>query len=170
MLAETVAKPKGAVPKFGLPKWKAMSLEHKIPMIPNAPKDAYNFTRCKLGEKLWVARPKAEFDLSDPYLRQTSFAYEPLHDKHLLGYFSKPANIKFLLRADFITDDMRVKCTLRDYNTYRKYLRQIHVNSVKGELRRRNRLFVEQRALGRADDLARKAAKRCELLPRSSPR
>lgn len=159
MLAKAVAKPKDAVLKFGLPKWKVMSLEQKIPMIPNAPKDIYNFTRCKLGKKLWAARPKAGFDLSDPYCRETNFAYEPLHDEHLLGFFSKPANIKFLLKADLITDDMRVKCTLRDYNAYREYLKKIHVNRIRKELTRRNRLFVEQRVLCRADDQARKEAK-----------
>ncbi|XP_014473214.1 PREDICTED: fibrous sheath-interacting protein 2 [Dinoponera quadriceps] len=160
VLAEGVAKPKGAVPKFGLPKWKTMSLQHKIPVIPNVPKDSYNFTRCKLGKKLWAVRPKAEFDLSDPYCYQTNFAYEPLHDKHLFGFFSKPANIKYLLEADCITEDMYVKCTLRDYNAYREYLRKIHVSSVGKELRRRNRLFVEQRTLCRTDDQARKEAKR----------
>ncbi|XP_032673888.1 trichohyalin isoform X2 [Odontomachus brunneus] len=162
MLTEAVAKPKIAVLKFGLPKWKAMSLEHKIPMIPNAPKDTYNLTRSKLGKKLWAVGPKAEFDLSDPYCRETNFAYEPLHDEHLLGFFSKPANIKYLLNTDLITEDLHVKCTLRDYNAYRGYLRKTHVNGIRRELRRRNRLLVEQRALRRADDQARKEAKRLE--------
>ncbi|XP_025158174.1 fibrous sheath-interacting protein 2 [Harpegnathos saltator] len=157
-LAETVAKPKDAVLKFGLPKWKAMSLAQKIPVMPGAPKDTYKFTRRRLGLRLWAARPRVDFDLSDPYCRETTFAYEPLHDKHLLGFFSKPAVVKRLLKADLITDDMHVRCTLREYNAYREYLRKIHVKSIGRELRRRNRLFVEQRALRRADDQARREA------------
>ncbi|XP_012532941.1 fibrous sheath-interacting protein 2 [Monomorium pharaonis] len=134
-----------------------MPLEHKIPMIP-APKGAYNFTRRKVGKKLW--EPKLEFDLSDPYCHEAKFPYEPLHDKHLLEFFSRQINLKSLLKADLITDDMDVKCSLRDYNTYRKYLRQVHADRIKRELRKRNRLFVERRALHFAEDQARKETER----------
>lgn len=134
-----------------------MPLEHKIPMIPG-PKDAYSFTRRKVGKKLWG--PKFEFDLSDPYCHETKFSYEPLHDEHLLEFFSRPINQKCLLKADLITNDMDVKCSLRDYNAYRKYLRQVHADRVKRELRKRNRLFVERRALCFAEDQARKEAEK----------
>jgi len=134
-----------------------MPLEHKIPMIPG-PKGAYSFTRRKVGKKLWG--PKLEFDLSDPYCHETKFVYEPLHDKHLLEFFSRPINRQCLLKADLITDDMDVKCSLRDYNAYRKYLRQVHADRIKRELKRRNRLFVERRALRFAEDQARKEAER----------
>lgn len=141
-----------------------MSLEHKIPVIPNAPKDVYNLTRCKLGKKLWAVRPTAEFDLNDPHFRETNFAYEPLHDKHLLGYFSKPANMKYLLSADLITEDMHVKCTLRDYNAYRQYLRKLYVDDIRRELRRANRLSVERGALRRANDQARQKAQKYDCI------
>ncbi|TGZ45887.1 Fibrous sheath-interacting protein 2 [Temnothorax longispinosus] len=155
--AETVPKPKGAVPGFGLPGWKMMPLEHKIPMIPG-PKGAYSFTRRKVGKKLWG--PKLEFDLSDPYCHETKFPYEPLHDEHLFEFFSRPINQRCLLKADLITDGMDVKCSLRDYNGYRKYLRQVHADRIKRELRRRDRLFVERTALRFAEDQARKEAER----------
>ncbi|XP_018402263.1 PREDICTED: fibrous sheath-interacting protein 2 [Cyphomyrmex costatus] len=156
-LAETVPKPKGAVPKFGLPAWKMMPLEHKIPMIPG-PKGAYSFTRQKVGKKLWG--PKLEFDLSDPYCHETKFLYEPLHDEHLFKFFSRPINQKCLQEADLITDDLDVKCSLHDYNEYRKYLRQVHADRIKRKLKRRNRFFVERRALRFAEDQARKEAEK----------
>ncbi|XP_070523692.1 fibrous sheath-interacting protein 2 isoform X3 [Cardiocondyla obscurior] len=154
---ETVPKPKGSVPKYGLPGWKLMPLEHKIPMVPG-PKAAYNFTRCKVGKKLW--RPKLEFDLSDPYCRSTKFSYEPLHDEHLAHFFSRPNNLNYLLKVDLITSDMNVKCSLRDYNEYRKYLRQVHADYIKRELRKRDRLIVERMALNFAEKQARKEVKK----------
>ncbi|XP_029676129.1 fibrous sheath-interacting protein 2 [Formica exsecta] len=146
--------------EFGLPKWKMMPLEHKIPMIPG-PKDAYNFTRCKVGKNLWeIDGPRMEFDLNDPYCHESGFFYEPLHDKHLHDFFSRPANLKCLLKAGLITADMDVKCSLRDYNTYRKYLRKVYTDRIRRELKKRNRLFIERRALCFAEDQARKEAKR----------
>ncbi|EFN61473.1 hypothetical protein EAG_03405 [Camponotus floridanus] len=137
-----------------------MPLEHKIPMIPG-PKNAYNFTRCKVGKSLWETdEPKTEFDLSDPYCHESGFPYEPLHDKHLHDFFSRPANMKCLLKADLITVDMNVKCSLRDYNIYRKYLNKVYTDHVRKELRRKNHLFVESRALHFAEDQARKEAEK----------
>ncbi|XP_029170434.1 fibrous sheath-interacting protein 2 [Nylanderia fulva] len=137
-----------------------MPLEHKIPMIPGL-KDAYNFTRRKVGSSLWeIDGPKMKFDLSDPYCHESGFSYELLHDKHLRDFFSRPANLKCLLKAGLITNDMDVKCSLRDYNTYRKYLKKVHTDRVRRELKRRNRLFVERRALRFAEDQARKEVKR----------
>ncbi|KYN27003.1 Fibrous sheath-interacting protein 2 [Trachymyrmex cornetzi] len=134
-----------------------MPLEHKIPMIPG-PKGAYSFTRRKVGRKLWG--PKLEFNLSDPYCHETKFLYEPLHDEHLFKFFSRPINRKCLLKADLITDNMDVKCSLHDYNEYRKYLRQMHADRIKRELRKSNRLFVERTALRFAENHARKEAER----------
>lgn len=146
--------------EFGLPKWKMMPLEHKIPMVP-APKDAYNFTRRKVGRNLWETDgPTMEFDLSDPYCHESCFLYEPLHDKHLREFFSRPANLKCLLKAGLITVNMDVKCSLRDYNAYRKYLRKVYSDRIRRELKRRHRLFIEKRALCFAEDQARKEAKR----------
>lgn len=130
-------------------------------MIPG-PKGAYSFTRRKVGIKLWG--PKVGFDLSDPYCHETKFSYEPLHDEHLVEFFSRPINLKCLLKADLITDCKDVKCSLRDYNEYRKYLRQVHADRIRRELRRRDRLSIERTALHFAEDQARKEAKRYHFL------
>lgn len=55
---------------------------------------------------------------------------------------------------------MDVKCSLHDYNEYRKYLRQVHADRVKRELKKVDRLFVERTALRFAEDQARKEAKK----------
>ncbi|KYQ47925.1 hypothetical protein ALC60_12883 [Trachymyrmex zeteki] len=55
---------------------------------------------------------------------------------------------------------MDVKCSLQNYNEYRKYLRQMHADRIKKELTKENRLFVERRALRFAEDQARKEAER----------
>ncbi|XP_072754977.1 uncharacterized protein [Anoplolepis gracilipes] len=137
-----------------------MPLEHKIPMIPG-PKDAYNFTRRKVGKNLWeMDGPRLEFDLNDPYCHEYGFSYEPLHDKYLHDFFHRPANLKCLLKAGLITVNMDVKCSLSEYNAYRKYLRKIHTDRIRRELKRRNCLFIESRALRFAEDQARKEAKR----------
>ncbi|EZA59043.1 Fibrous sheath-interacting protein [Ooceraea biroi] len=157
---ETVPKPERALLNFGLPKWKMMPLERKIPMIPG-PKDAYNLTRCKVGEKLWATDgPRMDFDPSDPCCRETRFSYEALHDQHLLRFFSKPTYRRCLLRASLITKDMDVKCSLREYNAYRKYLRKMYANRIGKELRKRDRLSVERRALRYAEEQARNKAER----------
>ncbi|XP_019886015.2 stress response protein NST1 [Ooceraea biroi] len=137
-----------------------MPLERKIPMIPG-PKDAYNLTRCKVGEKVWATDgPRMDFDPSDPCCRETRFSYEALHDQHLLRFFSKPTYRRCLLRASLITKDMDVKCSLREYNAYRKYLRKIYANRIGKELRKRDRLSVERRALRYAEEQARNKAER----------
>lgn len=127
-------------------------------MIPG-PKGAYSFTRRKVGKKLWESK-FPEFDLSDPYCHETKFSYEALHDEHLVEFFTRPINLKCLLKADLITEGMDVKCSLREYNEFRKYLRQVHADRIKRELRRRDRLFVERIALRFAEDQARKEVER----------
>ncbi|KAH0944595.1 hypothetical protein HN011_003313, partial [Eciton burchellii] len=159
-ITKTVPIPKEGLLDFGLPKWKTMSLERKIPMIP-APKDAYNLTRCKVGKKLWtIDGPKLDFDLSDPYHYETQFSYEALHDRHLLGFFTRPINMRYLLKAGLITEDMSVKCSLYEYNVYRQYLRKIHGNRVGKELRKRDCLSAERRILRHAEEQARQQVDR----------
>jgi len=161
-----VPVPKEALLRFGLPRWKTMPLERKIPMIPG-PKDAYNLTRCKVGKRLWtIDGPKLDFDLSDPYHREIQFPYEALHDRHLLGFFTRPINMRYLLKAGLITEDMSVKCSLYEYNAYRRYLRKIHADRIGKELRRRDRLSAERRTLRYAEEQARQRVDRYRFLLR----
>lgn len=61
--------------------------------------------------------------------------YEPIHDKHLRQYFYSPGNKKFLDGMGLLTKDDEVKCDLKDYNAYRKYVYKVHKNSVLEALR-----------------------------------
>ena len=136
-----------------------MPLESKIPMVPG-PKGVYNFTRRKLGEELWISTSDAEFNLSDPYGYEIKWTYDSLHDKHLLSYFSKPNIIRHLIKSGFITKDLDAKCSLKDYNTYRQYLRRLHCDSVKKELNRITKRSIEERAILYAQEQAEKEVKR----------
>nr|XP_033338350.1 golgin subfamily A member 6-like protein 6 [Megalopta genalis]XP_033338351.1 golgin subfamily A member 6-like protein 6 [Megalopta genalis] len=158
-LAESIPKPKGAIPNFGLPKWKVMPLESKIPMVPG-PEGAYNFTRRKLGKELWIPAPAADFNLSDPYCYEMELTYDSLHDKHLVPYFSRPRNIRHLIKAGLVTKSLDAMCSLRDYNMYRKYLRKIHCDNIKKELKRRSKWDTEEKAILYAQKQAQNEEKR----------
>lgn len=136
-----------------------MPLESKIPMVPG-PEGAYNFARRKLGERLWISAPDAEFNLSDPYGYEIEWTYDSLHDKHLLPHFSKPNVIRHLLKAGFITKNLDAKCSLRDYNMYRRYLRRLHCDSIKKELNRITKQSIEEKAIQYAQHQAEKEVKR----------
>lgn len=150
---ESIPKPKGAIPNFGLPKWKIMPLESKIPMVPG-PEGAYNFTRRKIGKRLWTSSSHAEFNLNDPYCHEIKFTYDALHDEHLVPFFSKAHNIQHLLKTGLITSNLEGKCSLKDYNIYRKYLRNLHTDSIRRELRKRTLLAHEKRVLEYAEEQA----------------
>ncbi|XP_076165921.1 uncharacterized protein LOC143145942 isoform X2 [Ptiloglossa arizonensis] len=158
-LINSIPKPQGAIPNFGLPKWKVMPLESKIPMV-SGPDGAYNFTRRKIGKELWIPAADAEFNLSDPYCYEMQLTYDSLHDKHLASYLSKPNNIQHLIKAGLITKNLDAKCSLRDYNTYRRYLRRLHCDSIRKELNRRSKWSIEERAIQYAQEQAQKEVRR----------
>ncbi|XP_026674317.1 fibrous sheath-interacting protein 2 [Ceratina calcarata] len=136
-----------------------MPLESKIPMVPG-PAGAYNFTRRKIGKELWISAPNAEFNLSDPYGYEIRWTYDSLHDKHLLPYFSRPNNLQHLIKSGFITKNLDAKCSLRDYNMYRRYLRKLHGDSIKTELNRKTRQSIEERAIQYAEEQAKKEVRK----------
>lgn len=158
-IIEKIPKPEGAVPNFGLPKWKVWPLEAKIPMIPG-PEDAYIFSRQKLGKKLWVQSKNAQFDLSDPYNYEIEYSYDSMHDDHLTRYFARENNIKHLLKSRLISKDLDAFCSLKDYNMYRKFLKKVYNDSINEELERQHNLKMEIRTLGFADMAAKKEIER----------
>ncbi|XP_053986050.1 uncharacterized protein LOC128880228 [Hylaeus volcanicus] len=136
-----------------------MPLESKIPMVPG-PEGAYNFTRRKIGKELWISAPDAEFNLSDPYCYEMELTYDSLHDKHLVPYFSRPNNIQHLIKTGLVTKNLDAKCSLRDYNMYRKYLRKLHCDSIRKELNKRSKWSTEERAIRYAQEQAQKEVRR----------
>lgn len=158
-LIDTVPKPRGAIPNFGLPRWKVMPLESKIPMIPG-PEGSYDFTRNKLGKKLWIGSADAEFNLTDPYNYEAEWSYDPLHDEHLARYFSKSVNIRRMMKLGYITKNLDAKCSVKDYNMYRKYLKTLFNDSIKLLMRQKASADIEKRALYLSEKRAEKDTER----------
>ncbi|XP_046753533.1 fibrous sheath-interacting protein 2 [Diprion similis] len=158
-LINSVPKPKGATPNFGLPRWKVMPLESKIPMIPG-PKGSYHFTRNKIGKKLWVGSVDAQFDLSDPYNYEAEWIYDPLHDEHLKRFFSRPINISRMMKLGLVTKKLDAKCSVKDYNMYRKYLKKLYNDSINLEIKHRASMDLERKTLYFTEKLAEKDVER----------
>ena len=53
--------------------------------------------------------------------------YEPLHDPHLKKYIQRTRLKRKLHRKGLITCDACVKCTLKDFNSYRLYLNSVYL-------------------------------------------
>ncbi|XP_063981734.1 fibrous sheath-interacting protein 2 isoform X2 [Diachasmimorpha longicaudata] len=154
----SVPKPKGAIPNFGLPKWKCTPLECKIPLVPG-PEGAYYFSRNKIGKQLYKKSSRnAEFDLTDPNQYDIAFEYDSLHDRHLARYFSDEKTLLRMKKLGFITEDLDAICSVKEYNMYRKYMQKLHGENVKRELRRRGELEAEKRDLRAANREAHKEA------------
>ncbi|XP_046430559.1 golgin subfamily A member 6-like protein 7 isoform X1 [Neodiprion fabricii] len=158
-LINSIPKPKGATPNFGLPRWKVMPLESKIPMIPG-PKGSYHFTRNKIGRKLWVGSADAQFDLSDPYNYEAEWIYDPLHDEHLKKFFLRPINIKRMMKIGLVTKKLDAKCSVKDYNMYRKYLKKLYNDSINLEIKHRASMDLERKTLYFTEKLAEKDVER----------
>ena len=63
------------------------------------------------------------FDLSFPH-ESLSFSseYNSLHDPYLKSYFNTEAMKNKLMKSKFVTEDLYVKCSLKEYNEYRRFL------------------------------------------------
>ena len=62
------------------------------------------------------------FDLSNTQEYSPFIEYNSLHDPHLKSYFYRPGMKRKLIANKFVTDDLRVLCTLKEYNAYRSFL------------------------------------------------
>ena len=63
------------------------------------------------------------FDLSFPH-ESLSFSseYNSLHDPYLKNYFNTEAMKTKLIKSQFVTEDLYVKCSLKEYSEYRRFL------------------------------------------------
>lgn len=128
-------------------------------MVP-APKGAYDFSRRKLGKKLWIGSSDAEFNLNDPCNYEMELPYEGFHDKYLTEFYKRPINIQRMIKLGFVTESLDAKCSLKDYNMYRKYLKKLHNDSVRKELRRKDELFIEMKVIKYAEEKAKRDMER----------
>ncbi|XP_034942796.1 stress response protein NST1 [Chelonus insularis] len=161
-LMEKLPKPEGAVPNFGLPRWQIMSLDAKLPSVP-APKDAYHFSRRKIGQELFIQFKDAQFHLDDPYNYEIDVSYDSLHDKHLVNYFSKKNILKYLIQRGFVTKNLDAICTVKEYNMHRKYLKKLFSDKIKKEFKRQGDFFIDNKILRNAESQAQKDIERIKI-------
>ncbi|XP_063055112.1 uncharacterized protein LOC134449210 [Engraulis encrasicolus] len=100
----------------------------------------YVFHTNHLCEKLVL--PRGHFDLTDPNGYKLSTTYNCLHDPYLKNYMYRKDIHKHLLEDGFITKHDRVTCNLKEFRTYKNYLREL-------QLELDQRFKMEQRALVR---------------------
>ncbi|XP_033752361.1 uncharacterized protein LOC117336092 isoform X2 [Pecten maximus] len=125
----------------GLPSWTTLPLDAKFPMVPN-PKGSMVFCSTNLCETKHKSSRHYDFDLSDPYCHVFSNDYHPLHDRHLRNHFSQPQMRRHLLKNDFLTDDNKVVCTLKEFNRYRQYLRRVCLMELAREQKIENENYL----------------------------
>ncbi|CAG7817039.1 unnamed protein product [Allacma fusca] len=121
---------KNPMPENALPEWKERPLDAKFPAIP-APDGAFVVSKGQIGQKVFIAKPKKEFDTRDPLIQETPIEYASLHDPNLKEYFqTNPEVCKRLVDLGMVTCEGQVICKLNEFNKYRMYLSRIHNTDV----------------------------------------
>ncbi|XP_046387852.1 trichohyalin isoform X2 [Ischnura elegans] len=159
-LFSSIPKPRGYVPRNGLPMWEFMSLEHKIPRVP-APKGRIVYTRGTVGKPLMVKIQRDDF--VPPNSGSTTMWYEPMHDHHLKRFFDSKVTRKHLRKTGQMTEDGEEICTIDVFNEYRLYLRSVHGELVDKERARLEALSREKRILALAQESAERDAKKASM-------
>lgn len=107
------------VPINGLPGWENVPLHLKLPMLQTPSNQSrIIFTRAKVGNGLF--RKKGDFDAT--IMDEDKIMYNPLHDRHLRKFFSNPIMVRKLLKNDEITENLDVRCTLKEFNQFRSFI------------------------------------------------
>ncbi|XP_033099210.1 uncharacterized protein LOC117102876 [Anneissia japonica] len=124
---------KSVVEMPALPAWMINTPMHsKLPVI-DAPKGKYVLFTTGLCEKLDCSSSSLDFDASPQTI---SVEYKSLHDPHLKWHYNSTAVYKRLVKNGFITSDGKVICTLKEFNDYHQYLKQIRLSKIKQERKR----------------------------------
>ena len=63
-----------------------------------------------------------DFDLSRPIEDELFRRYNPLHDPHTKAFFKRSSMCQKLQKNGFVTTDMKVVCSLKEYNAYREFM------------------------------------------------
>lgn len=62
------------------------------------------------------------FDLSISKEHSSFTEYNSLHDTHLRAYYYRPTMKKKLISNGFVTENLKVICSLREYSAYHNFL------------------------------------------------
>lgn len=123
-----VPQPKRAIPVNAPPEYYALPLDSKIPIL-KGPAESLTFSRNKVGREIF-ASAGTDFDLDDPYCHTVSYDYQQLHDHNLKHIYDIPKNLRHLKDINMIDDNNEVRCTLQQFNEYRRYLKRLYLNKV----------------------------------------
>ena len=63
-----------------------------------------------------------DFDLSRPIEDELYRRYNTLHDPHTKAFFKRSSMCQKLQKNGFVTTDMKVVCSLKEYNAYREFM------------------------------------------------
>ncbi|CAO1403065.1 unnamed protein product [Diamesa tonsa] len=144
-------------------------------LIPNNPnvKCNYIFTRCPVGTKLMQTTRTDDFTFFDPYNYETSATYNPLHDPYLKSFFKKKVFLNHIKKNKLVSEDNEVICSLKDFNSYRKFLFRINSEKQRNEMRLQNLEDLDRHRLKISDQvfekIDKKRAKQKEMLRRLEP-
>lgn len=103
------------------------SLDGKVPMVPGL-SDMIDLATTKIGTKRFRVPPDAEFDLSEPYRPPPEYNF--LHDPHLHDYLNNSLVRKRLTEKGLVTKDGYVKCTIKEFNDYRQWIRKLKLDAI----------------------------------------
>lgn len=123
-----VPQPKRSIPVNAPLEYYALPLDSKIPIL-KGPAALLTFSRNKVGREIF-ASAGTDFDLDDPYCHTVSYDYQQLHDHNLKHIYDIPKNLRHLKAINMIDDNNEVRCTLKQFNEYRRYLKRLYLNKV----------------------------------------
>ncbi|XP_055866105.1 trichohyalin-like isoform X1 [Biomphalaria glabrata] len=126
-----------------LPVWQNVSLDTKLP-IPPSPRDCFILYTNKLGEPKYKSYQRYDFDLSNPRGREAPGPYDSLTDPSLKYYFNSPRTKQHLIESGLITDAGEIKCSIKEFNQYREFIRYRAVTELALQKRREKREEEEQ--------------------------
>ncbi|KAJ8382583.1 hypothetical protein SKAU_G00033610 [Synaphobranchus kaupii] len=115
--------------------------------LPVPPGIQLTLSRAQIGEALY--KPATEFLRTGPSMRIMMPSYNSLHDPHLRHYYQKKELKAKLRKANYITEDNEVICSVKDYNIYEDYLRSLKMiadrNRVEEQMDRMSAFLESQR-------------------------
>ncbi|XP_066912328.1 titin homolog [Clytia hemisphaerica] len=103
------------------------SLYRKVPVVP-CPTDVVQLSTTKLGTKRYPVPPHTEFDVTN--INVPASEYNFLHDPHLKDYLNSPLVRKRLYEKGLITKAGYVKCTIKEFNDYRQWVRKLKLDAI----------------------------------------
>lgn len=127
-LDKVIPEPRPNLPEYYPPGYESISLNQKAPNI-KVPNGEPLFFRDRVGKKLFV-RKGCQFDLNDPYMRNISYEYDPLHDPALKRHFHQSKVTARLKNRRILGPNGEAYCSLEAYNKYRRFLYGCHIDRV----------------------------------------